>query len=177
MTLILCGFKNCGKSTFGAALAQSLGWPFVDSDDLLIEAFNSGGEVAKSVADIYRKLGPPPFRKLECDVITSLQPLKPIVLATGGSTILQESCAHHLKSIGKLIYLRAEREALFSRMTKAATLPAFIDKNAPRASFDDHYNSRVQGYEDIADMIIETDNKSRNQVLEELENLGAFDVQ
>ncbi len=34
MIVVLMGVSGCGKSTVGAALAEALGWPFVDADDL-----------------------------------------------------------------------------------------------------------------------------------------------
>ena len=34
MIVVVMGVSGCGKSTVGVALAQALGWPFVDADDL-----------------------------------------------------------------------------------------------------------------------------------------------
>ncbi len=33
MVIIVCGVSGAGKSTIGEALAQRLGWPFLDADD------------------------------------------------------------------------------------------------------------------------------------------------
>ena len=35
--LVLCGFMGCGKTTVGRALSQSLGVPFIDTDEFLKE--------------------------------------------------------------------------------------------------------------------------------------------
>ena len=45
MILLLMGVSGCGKTTVGAALAQSLGWPFFDADD-----FHPPANVAKMAA-------------------------------------------------------------------------------------------------------------------------------
>ena len=50
--IILCGFTSCGKTTVGTMLANRLGLPFYDTDQLLIdqnhmtipEIFAKGGE-------------------------------------------------------------------------------------------------------------------------------------
>lgn len=34
MGIILCGMNGCGKSTLGRALAEQLGWRFIDNEDL-----------------------------------------------------------------------------------------------------------------------------------------------
>lgn len=34
MGIILCGLNGCGKSTVGRALADALGWRFIDNEDL-----------------------------------------------------------------------------------------------------------------------------------------------
>ena len=34
MIVLIIGVCGCGKSTIGQALAQELGWPFIDADDL-----------------------------------------------------------------------------------------------------------------------------------------------
>lgn len=34
MGLIICGMNGSGKSTLGCALAERLGWRFIDNEDL-----------------------------------------------------------------------------------------------------------------------------------------------
>ena len=34
MGLIICGMNGSGKSTLGRALAEALGWRFIDNEDL-----------------------------------------------------------------------------------------------------------------------------------------------
>lgn len=45
MIVVVMGVSGCGKSTIGAALAQALGWPFLDADD-----FHPPQNVAKMAA-------------------------------------------------------------------------------------------------------------------------------
>lgn len=36
MGIILCGLNGCGKSTLGHALADALGWRFIDNEESLL---------------------------------------------------------------------------------------------------------------------------------------------
>ncbi|MBE5796034.1 MAG: hypothetical protein E7327_01490 [Clostridiales bacterium] len=42
MGIILCGMNGSGKSTLGRALAQSLGWRFIDNEDLYFPKTDAG---------------------------------------------------------------------------------------------------------------------------------------
>ena len=47
MIVVVMGVSGCGKSTVGAALAEALGWPFLDADD-----FHPPANVAKMAAGV-----------------------------------------------------------------------------------------------------------------------------
>ncbi|MBO7088500.1 MAG: shikimate kinase, partial [Lentisphaeria bacterium] len=51
--------KHCGKSFLGRALADALGVPFFDTDDLL------KADAGKPVRQLYREVGEKRFRELE----------------------------------------------------------------------------------------------------------------
>ncbi len=38
MTIFLCGFMGCGKTTVGKLAAKKFGMSFYDSDDLIVES-------------------------------------------------------------------------------------------------------------------------------------------
>ena len=37
MTVFLCGFMGCGKSTIGKLLAKAMGLAYIDSDEYIVE--------------------------------------------------------------------------------------------------------------------------------------------
>lgn len=67
-----------GKSTVGRALADRLGWSFLDLDDV-VEHW-----AGTSVGDIFATWGEPRFRRLEEAVAREMLPLERVVLAPGG---------------------------------------------------------------------------------------------
>jgi len=112
--MILFGFQHCGKSTFGAQLAEHLQMPFLDTD-LLIE---------ERVGD-YRALwrqDPLEFRKVEKEVIKSL-PAKTII-ALGGGAILDRENREHLETLAPLVYIKIPKERLKARYAD----PLFFEK-------------------------------------------------
>lgn len=142
MNLILCGFKNCGKSTRGRLLAEEKGYTFIDTDHLIEANYQN----KLSIPEIYEKYGETEFRRIEKMVIHSLQDIENTVIATGGGSVLDPENVEHLKKLGKLIYLKTDKEILKQRLLNNR-LPEFL-KN-----FDAVYDYRTTIYEKIADEI------------------------
>ena len=51
MTIFLCGFMGCGKSTVGARLAKTLDCPFVDMDAYIEE------QAGMTIPEIFAQYG------------------------------------------------------------------------------------------------------------------------
>ena len=78
--VVLIGMAGAGKSTVGMALAQTLGWAFMDSD-YLMEALYA--DRLQSVTDALSKEA---FLDLEAVVLGSIR-VQRTVIATGGSAV------------------------------------------------------------------------------------------
>jgi shikimate kinase len=169
MNIILCGFKNCGKSTIGKALAEALRYHFDDVDTLLEEYYRKENNEVLGAAEIYTQHGQDIFRKLESDVILKLEKLDKRVIALGGGAVLNPKNVEHLHHIGQIIYLRASKNILKGRMNQTR-IPGFIDSKSPNASFDKMYEDRYKIYEQIADRIIDVDGKKINDIVKEIIN-------
>ncbi|MGD2045475.1 MAG: shikimate kinase [Gemmatimonadota bacterium] len=76
--VLLVGFMGSGKSSVGRAVAERLGWRFVDFDDEIV------AEAGTSIPDIFRGKGEPHFRELENRVARRLLAEKGVVLGSGG---------------------------------------------------------------------------------------------
>lgn len=170
MNIILCGFKNCGKSTVGFALAKQLGYRFDDTDALLEEYYRKANNEVLGAAEIYTKHGQDIFRKLESDVVLRLEKLDNRVVALGGGSVLNAANIKHLHHIGKIIYLHASKDLLKMRMLHSR-IPGFIDQTAPEASFEAIYDERYKLYETIADYIVDVDNRSVEEIVAEISKL------
>ena len=87
-TLALLGLRASGKSTVGRWLAERLGRPFLDLDDLLLEAARRAGRREESAGKLLAEAGPAEFRAFEAEALRRvLEPGLEVVLATGGGVL------------------------------------------------------------------------------------------
>lgn len=78
--IYLVGFMASGKSTLARALGARLRWRAEDIDEL-IEA-----RERMPITQIFAQHGEPYFRQAEREMLAVLQPLRHVVVATGGGT-------------------------------------------------------------------------------------------
>lgn len=143
----LIGMPGSGKSTVGVLLAKELGFTFVDTD-LLIQ--RQEGALLQNVLD---RLGNSRFLDTEAEVIAALECTN-TVIAPGGSAVLRELGARHLKELGPVIYLKLPCEALEKRLGNLATRGVTLE---PGQTLQDLYNYREPYYEKYADAVVDAD--------------------
>ena len=105
----LIGMPGAGKSTLGVVLAKILGYEFLDSD-LLIQKTEK-----RRLYEIIDQEGTEGFKAIENRVNASIQTDR-TVIATGGSVVYCSEAMEHLKSIGKVVYLKISLESLAKRL-------------------------------------------------------------
>src|SRR3954465_5629271 len=111
MSIVLIGYRGCGKTSIGKKLADRLWQPFVDTDDPVVK---KGG---KNIKDLFEQDGEERFRQLEADVIKEVAKLEEHVIALGGGGATRKENVKVLRDAGhKLIYLRCEPAELFRRI-------------------------------------------------------------
>jgi shikimate kinase/3-dehydroquinate synthase len=125
--IILTGFMGTGKTSVGAALAESLGWKFVDSDEFIQE------RESMTVPEIFEKRGEAHFRALEYEFCKELPSKQGIVVATGGGMPVNPSNRKLLNSGGLVINLRCNVEELLRRIEKFESRPMLTSDPAQRA--------------------------------------------
>lgn len=119
--LYLVGFMCAGKSTVGGALADELGWCFVDVDS------DIETQERATIAEIFRKRGEEQFRKLECDVIrrhvARIEAGDPCVMALGGGAFVQARNWELIQNNGVTVWLDCELETVRRRLNGDETRP------------------------------------------------------
>lgn len=108
--LSLIGYRGCGKTTVGRALAARLGWAFVDSDNVI------ESESGKSIAAIFAEEGERAFRDLEERVVAELCRCDETVVSLGGGAVLREATRRRLADAGPVVWLTAPAEVLAERI-------------------------------------------------------------
>ncbi len=146
---VLVGPPGAGKSTVGALLAERLGVPFADSDDL-IEA-----HTGRIIADIFLTDGEPAFRVLERDVVTAALESHPGVLSLGGGSVMSEPVRAALAG-QPVVFLTVGLAAGVRRVGLSTARPLLAGVN-PRATFSALLAERMPVYRSVARHEIATD--------------------
>ena len=113
--LVLTGFMGAGKSTVGALVAESLGWQFLDLDQV-IEA-----SCAQTVSEIFRERGEAYFRAKERESIEQVLQARRVVIALGGGAIEDPITLSSLLNSPEtcLVFLDAPMTELLARLRHA----------------------------------------------------------
>lgn len=147
--ITLIGMPGVGKSTLGVVLAKVLGYQFLDSD-LLIQR-----QEKRRLSQIIRQEGIEGFMEIENRVNASIE-TENTVIATGGSVVYCEEAMQHLKSIGKVVYLKVSLEALSKRLGNLKGRGVLLKKGQ---TLKDLYEERVPLYEKYADIVVNEEGK------------------
>jgi len=159
--LILIGMPAAGKSTIGVLLAKRLRKPFLDTDILI-----QNGEGAY-LQDLIFRNGFEGFRRIEERYLLGLAEGCGVV-ATGGSAVYSSKAMQHLKAIGQVLYLKISLEPLKDRLGNLSERGVLI---LPGQTIDMLYEERRPLYERYADIVIDTTDKTPNQVVTEISAL------
>ena len=133
----LIGMPGSGKSTIGVILAKALRYEFLDSD-LLIQK-----QEKRKLSEIIEQDGPEKFKEIENQVNADIH-VTDTVIAPGGSVIYCDEAMEHLKSIGKVIYLKLSLESLSKRLGNLKGRGVLLKDGQ---SLKDLYEERVPLYE------------------------------
>jgi len=143
--IILIGMPGSGKSTVGVLLAKTLGFDFVDTDLTLQQREGA------LLQNIINERGTEVFLDLEQAAICSVQ-CKNCVISPGGSCVCRELSMAHLKSTGRIVYLRLPLEELEARLNNISTRGIAME---PGQTLSDLYEYRTPLYERWADVTVD----------------------
>lgn len=160
---------GAGKSTIGRQLAQILGMEFIDTD---AEIEQRAGADISWIFDVEGEEG---FRKREERIINELTQKQGIVLSTGGGAIVSKDNRNYLSARGTVIYLETTVEKQFQRTQRDKKRPLLQNVEDPRQVLEDLAKVRNPLYEEVADIILPTDEQSAklmaNQIIDLIDNL------
>ena len=174
--ITLTGFMGSGKTTVGKVLADFLGCPFMDLDDLIVK------KAGKSIPEIFAQDGEPAFRQLEARLLRQTVEKyteNTVVLALGGGAVTAPASASLLHEKTVCIYLRATLETLQARLEgETAGRPLLneipgqagndVMPGPDRASVADRLAAREPLYEETAHVVIDTDGLTPEEVADEI---------
>ena len=146
-----------GKTSVAKRLSAKLSKQFVDTD---LEISNTTGVDINYIFDIEGEAG---FRKREETILKECVLKNNIVLSTGGGIVLSGNNRLLLKTHGVVIYLETSVDAQESRTSLTNNRP-LLKNTEHKKTLQELMLTRGPLYEEIADITINTDNKSPEEV-------------
>lgn len=135
MTIYLCGFMGCGKSTIGKMIATKTNMNFTDLDEYIT------CKEEMSIPEIFSQKGEPYFRAKEAEAVKELSG-KNTVIACGGGTILNDNSATAARENGVVIFLDVPFESCYERIKDDTNRPLVVNntKEQLREIFDHRHD-------------------------------------
>src|SRR5574344_1406504 len=158
---VLVGPMGAGKSTIGRLLAKELHLPFKDSDKEI--EVRTGADIPW-IFDVEGEAG---FREREQAVLADLCREDGLVLATGGGAVLRAENRAALHAGGRVIYLHTSVEQQLERTARDRNRPLLRTAN-PGQVLRELLATRDPLYREIADVVIETDQRPPRMVVQEI---------
>ncbi len=152
----LLGPRGAGKTTLAQALGPALGWPVVDTDELI------ASRVGCPAGEFLARAGEPAFRRVEAVVCRwALWPGAPRIVATGGGAVLAPGVADRLQHPGVLaVFVEAPVAVLAERLRAARTLRPSLTGAPPTDEVVDVLAARRPIYEQLSRMRINTNSSN-----------------
>ena len=160
--VFLVGFMGAGKTSVGQALAEALGWEFVDLDNRIV------AKNGRSVGEIFERDGEPAFRKMEHEelrgLLTELDRSNTVVSLGGGAWMQPANTALLREPSLPVLFLDAPVEELWQRcLPEQKTRPLLQSEEA----FRELYAARRKAYAE-GTVLVDTQGRSIEEVASQI---------
>ncbi|MFO8053674.1 MAG: shikimate kinase [Bacteroidales bacterium] len=119
--IYLLGFMGSGKSTLGKRLSRSMGYNFVDTDQVFEDRYNI------EIPHYFKLYGEAQFREIEQTILQETFTLKNTIISTGGGTPCYSDNLSEMKKHGLCIYLKLPAATLHQRLLHTTRLRPLIE--------------------------------------------------
>ena len=154
--IVLVGFMGAGKTTVGHLLAERLGLPFTDSDEVIEQ------RAGRPVRQIFAEDGEPAFRTLEHQVIAGLLDGPALVLALGGGAAEHPGTRDRLAA-AEVVYLQVGYEQAMRRVGGDPGRPLLA-----RPDLAATYQRRLPLYAELATLTVSTDGRHPEAISQDI---------
>ena len=159
--IFLIGFMGAGKSTIARTLQRELGCPLVEMDERIVQ------EQGMSINDIFAQYGEAHFREIESQLVVDLGKQEPSIVSCGGGVVVRPENTQNMKKSGRIVLLKASPETIFERVKNSTDRP-ILNGHMNVEYIAELMEKRRALYEEAADITIQTDGKTREQICEEI---------
>ena len=153
---------GCGKSSVGRKLSELLCCRFMDLDTEIEERYKC------TVAEIFAERGEGEFRRIEKetlkDILETSVTRPQMILALGGGAVMTGGSDEMVHEKTICVYLKASVTELVSRLSSETACRPLLAKSDLRMRILELMACRAETYERVADIIIDTDGKSVEEI-------------
>lgn len=160
--IMLIGFMGSGKTSVGLRLSYRLKMPVEDMDRLIEQ------REGRSISDIFKEPGEEYFREQETKLLMEISKRDYArIISAGGGTPMRPENRALLQKCGTVVYLRIRPESVYERL-KGDTARPLLDCENPKERIRELMEARKDAYEECADIIIDVDDVSMDEILEQI---------
>ena len=157
----LIGMMGSGKSAVSKELNKITNIKLYEADDI----FEFENNI--KIKDFFKTQGEEKFRQIETEILKKILSNEEFIISTGGGVILSpENRKLLFNNDIKTIYLKTSPETIYQRIKNDKKRPLLMVEN-PKKEIETILNTREQFYL-MADKTIETDNKTIEEITEEI---------
>lgn len=161
MNVIIVGFMGTGKTSVSKALGRMSGRKCRDVDNWIEQ------EAGKSIPAIFAEEGEEGFRDRESRALEAVLEKDSSIVSGGGGIVLREENVRRMKERGTVVCLWASPETIYERIKEAKNRPNLNGRKSPEG-IRELMEKRRAAYERAADIRIDTDGKSVEEVAAEI---------
>ena len=168
--IFFIGFMGVGKTTVSSYLSNLLNRKEIDIDQCIAK------REKMKIPEIFKKYGEEYFRNCETEVLKDLNSEDGVIISCGGGIVLKEENISLMKERGKIIFLTSTPQTIFERVRYSDERP-ILNNNMNVNFISELMKKREEKYLHAADLIIDTDKKSIEEVCEEIiSSLNKMDI-
>ena len=161
--IFLIGMMGSGKSSVGMTLSQKLNLPHIDTDEDLMDILNL------DMNQIFETFNEERFHVLESTYFIEHIKNNKYIYSTGGGIILNSQNRSTMNKFGKTILLKSSISNLYNRLKQdTKNIRPLFKKDNTKKNLQKIWNDREKYYTECADYIIKVDNKSINEISNEI---------
>ncbi len=161
--IVLIGMRGSGKSTIAKLLGKKLNREVIEMDKRIVE------KEGATIPEIVAKHGWDYFRKKEASMAQEISTLANVVISASGGVVLKQTSIKALRKTGTIIYLRANPATLVKRIGIDPNRPPLTGQKSLLDEVTQVLSERKMLYETAADFIIDNENLSVKETLEDIE--------
>ena len=151
--IMLIGFMGAGKTTVSRELSKMTGRKEHDMDAYIVD------REGMTIKDMFDRFGEEYFRQKETESLIEIMDMDDLIVSCGGGVVVKDENVDHMKNGGVIVLLTATPQTTLDRVKNSTDRP-ILNGNMNIEFITELMNKRKDRYLSVADIIVETDDKS-----------------